>query len=252
MQYTKVRFAFNFATEWQRDVFLQGLADIGFESFEGDAAYVPSHLFNEDALRSYAQTDSQTIVGIDACDDTNWNAQWELEHGPVQLPYGIIIQPDGAFGAGDHATTSMLLNAIARERESMHGARVLDMGCGTGVLAIMAAKADAKEVIAIDIDERAVRSTIANATLNNVRLTAMQGDEPPQGMFNYIFANIHRNVITTFMHSFAERLTNGGKLFTSGFFEKDIPLIEECARKHGLTTIETTSDNQWISLIFRK
>ena len=102
MQYIEVLFGFDFQEEYQRDLFVQGLADLGFESFTDDAAYIPANLFDEQALRAYASENSQTIRSISEVPDQNWNATWEAEHPIQELPLGVRITPHCAFGAGYH------------------------------------------------------------------------------------------------------------------------------------------------------
>ena len=112
MQYIEVLFDFDFQEEYQRDLFVQGLADLGFESFTDDAAYLPANLFDEQALRAYASENSQTIRSISEVPDQNWNAAWEAEHPVQELPLGVCITPHCAFGAGYHETTSMMIDAL--------------------------------------------------------------------------------------------------------------------------------------------
>ncbi len=252
MQYTEVTFRFSFSEPWQQDVFIQGLADMGFESFEGDTAYISTTLFRLPLLQQYVTDNGQEIVSVKQCTDTNWNAAWEAEHGIVQLPYNIVIHPQGAFGAGDHATTSMMLDAIAAEGAEIVGKQVLDMGCGTGVLGIMAAKQGAAYVIAVDIDERAVASTKANAALNNTKIDAIQGAALPAGLFHYILANIHRNILLSLLPSFYTSLHHGGKLMLSGFYENDINTLVDTAEKNGFCHIGTRSTGEWRMITLQK
>lgn len=245
MRYTEVQFRYNFAEDYMLDLFQQQLADTGFESFSEDKAYIQSSLYDAAEVARIAAEAGQIIAGVRVCADENWNEVWEAEHGQVQLPYGIRITPHGAFGAGDHTTTAMMLNAIAREGERMRGARVLDMGCGSGVLGIMAAKQGAGHVTSIDIDERAVRSTEDNAAKNGVLLHAVQGDSVPEGIFDYIFANIHRNILLAMLPDFGKRLSKGGKVMMSGFYEEDVAPLEAKAREAGLTLCRIDSDGEW-------
>ena len=245
MTYTAVTFRFSFTHPWQQDLFIQGLADMGFDSFDDDKAYIPAHLLNEPALRAYSSAHGQTIAAISQCDDANWNEQWETEHGIVALPHGIIIHPDGAFGAGDHATTAMMLDAMADMPDTIQGKNVLDMGCGTGVLGIMAAKLGAAKVTMVDIDERAVKSAAANAELNNVVIETIHGSTPPDAIFDVILANIHRNIIISLMPRFRSSLSPHGRLLLSGFYENDINAILNAAAEEGLTHYLTHSSGEW-------
>ena len=211
MKYSVAHFQTTFAEQWQADIFAQALCDIGFDTIddtplpctaseEQDAsrrcglqaapadncqivnsqivkslsAYIPTTQLDLPALHSLvAQTEGVSLLSVEDCPDENWNAVWESEHPAEQLPMGVVIVPHCAFGAGHHETTGMLIDALM-ERD-WTGCRVLDNGCGTGVLGIFAAKRGAESVLAIDIDDKSVENTRENAARNSVAIEVQQG-----------------------------------------------------------------------------
>ena len=250
MQYIEVIFDYDFEQDYLLDLFVQGLGDLGFESFTDDVAYIPASLFNEQALRTYADEFGQKIRAISTIADQNWNAAWEAEHPVQELPLGIRITPHCAFGAGYHETTSMMTDALLTR--NLSGQTVLDMGCGTGVLAIFAAKLGARRVVAVDIDDKSVVNAQENAAANNVTLDIRLGSTPPDEPFDLILANIHRNVLIAQMPDYARILNESGELWLSGFYEADIePLIHEAA-KYGLTLAAKQERGEWRWLAFQK
>ena len=178
MRYVEVKFDYSFGEEYLLDLFVQGLADMGFESFTDDAAYIPAQQFDEQALRAYAEENGQKIRSVTTVEDQNWNAVWEAEHPVQELPLGVRITPHCAFGAGYHETTAMMIDALIGR--DLTGQTVLDMGCGTGVLGIFAKKRGARSVVAMDIDDKSVANTQENAADNGVTLDVRLGDTPPE------------------------------------------------------------------------
>lgn len=251
MQYSVVRLAYSFAEEWEQDLLEQALCDIGFEVFDGENAYIQTTVLEEnlDALEALiADTEGVELQGIEPCEDINWNAQWEAEHEIVELPLGVRITPHCAFGAGHHETTSMMIEALIEAQESSWFEQeryVLDMGCGTGVLGIMAKKCGATHVVAVDIDDKSVANTIENAQANEVELDVRLGSTPPDGTYDLILANIHRNILVEHMPAYAQNLTMGGELWLSGFYDEDIPHLQQAAESTGLQHIETKERGDW-------
>ena len=251
MQYSVVRLAYSFAEEWEQDLLEQALCDIGFEVFDGENAYIQTTVLEEnlDALEALiADTVGVELQGIELCEDINWNAQWEAEHEIVNLPLGVRITPHCAFGAGHHETTSMMIEALIEAQESgwfEQERYVLDMGCGTGVLGIMAKKCGATHVVAVDIDDKSVANTIENAQANEVELDVRLGSTPPDGTYDLILANIHRNILVEHMPAYAQNLTMGGELWLSGFYAEDIPHLQQAAKSTGLQHIETKERGDW-------
>lgn len=261
-----------------RDILSQALAEIGFESFEetgsGIKAYVPSHLFNEDAVVSLNAEYISIFTfqyHLQHIPSTNWNAVWESNFDPVivnkdcvvradfhelvdTFKYDLVINPKMSFGTGHHETTSLMLQWVL-EMERPLG-KVLDMGCGTGVLAIMASKLDATSAIAVDIDAQCIENTNENIIRNNVQgILAFKGElEHLAGKtFNLIMANINRNVLISHLPTYASCLNAGGHLLMSGFYDgKDLEVIKMEAKKNGLVFKGNKVKNNWTAAYFIK
>ena len=251
MQYSVVHLTYSFAEEWEQDLLEQALCDIGFEVFDGADAYIQTAVLeeNQEALQALiADTEGVALLGIEACEDINWNAAWEAEHEIVELPMGVRITPHCAFGAGHHETTSMMIEALLEAKEQgffLTERHVLDMGCGTGVLGIMAKKCGATSVVAVDIDDKSVANTLENAEANNVTIDVRLGSTPPDGAYDLILANIHRNILVEHMPAYAKSLQQGGELWLSGFYAEDIPHLQQAAEAAGLQHIETKERGDW-------
>jgi ribosomal protein L11 methyltransferase len=197
----------------------------------------------------------------------NWNALWESNFEPVDVdgrvmiraPFHapsptaeveVVIMPKMSFGTGHHATTKMMVQMIlasdVREREG------LDMGCGTGVLGIMAKKCGAERVVAVDIDDKSVNNSLENAQTNDVELDVRLGSTPPDGEYDLILANIHRNILIEHMPAYAKNLKEDGELWLSGFYKEDIAYLTQAAEKEGLIHTETKCHNEWQWLRMKK
>lgn len=240
----------HFAEEWQADVFAQALFDLGFDTIDGDKAYIPTALLNaqRQALDTLIDsTEGVTLTRLEACPDENWNAAWEAEHPVQELPLGVKIVPHCAFGAGHHETTSMMIEALLET--DLQGLNVLDHGTGTGVLAIFAKRRGAGHVLAVDIDEKSVENARENATLNGVEIDVRLGSTvPEEGLFDLIMANIHRNVLLANMPAYAAHLNQGGQVWLSGFYETDCDALRQAAEENGLevTALRATGEWQWM------
>ena len=250
MKYHVLHIKTNFAEEWQHDVFDQHLFDLGVETIDGSDYYIQSEVLkeNKSALTEYLSTFNFQFL-IEECPDENWNAVWESEHPMQELPLGVKIIPHCAFGAGHHETTSMLINTLVLSDLSKKN--VLDHGTGTGVLAIFAKRLGAKYVLAIDIDDKSVENAKENAALNGEDIDVKLGTKP-EGSFDLILANIHRNILIENMPAYATCLVEGGELWLSGFYETDCPAIITCAEENGLHLLATHTNGDWRSLQFRK
>lgn len=251
MQFSVVHLSYSFAEEWEQALLEQALCDIGFEVFDGADAYIQTRVLeeNKEALHALiADTDGVEIVHIEQCEDVNWNAQWEAEHEIVELPLGVRITPHCAFGAGHHETTSLMIEALLEAMEThilTQQSSVLDMGCGTGVLGIMAKKCGVAHVLAVDIDDKSVANALENAADNDVHIEVLLGSTPPVGEYHLILANIHRNILIEQMPLYATYLRADGELWLSGFFAEDIPHLVAAAKAVGLQHTETRSRNEW-------
>ncbi|MCI6323950.1 MAG: 50S ribosomal protein L11 methyltransferase [Bacteroidales bacterium] len=270
MQYSVAHFQTSFAEQWQADIFAQALCDIGFDTIDGSDAYIPTAHLDIPALQALvAQTEGVSLLSVEECPDENWNAVWESEHAAEQLPMDVVIIPHCAFGAGHHETTGMMIDALM-ERD-LSGCRVLDNGCGTGVLGIFAAKRGADSVLAIDIDDKSVENTRENAARNGVEIETKQGTletltddwgrpdsvagensqfvncqivqyTPP---FDLILSNIHRNILLSQLPLYA-RLTK--EVWLSGFYEDDAPALIAAAEEVGFRVAKLSTRNNWCML----
>jgi ribosomal protein L11 methyltransferase len=160
----------------------------------------------------------------------------------------VRITPHCAFGAGHHDTTSMMIAALIEAKEQGYFAQerhILDMGCGTGVLGIMAKKCGATNVVAVDIDDKSVANSLENAEANQVEMDVRLGSTPPDGEYDLILANIHRNILIEHMPAYAASLKSDGQLWLSGFYENDIEYLVAAAETVGLKHTETRNTNEW-------
>ena len=256
------------------DLLAAFLGDIGFESFvpddKGLIAYIKDDLYDDKAVKEIlsdfpVQTEfeysSEEIKGED------WNSEWEKNYfQPILIDnlvvvhssfhknvptanFDIIIDPKMAFGTGHHSTTSQMMRHILDT--DMKDKSVIDMGTGTGILAILAKMRGAGEVTGIEIDPFAWQNAVENVRLNNVEVNMLCGDASlletlsPADIF---LANINRNIITADIHSYASRLKPGGEMYLSGFYEQDIPIVVEAAAPYGLIHNKTFKDKDWVAI----
>ena len=256
------------------EILIAELGYTGFESFveneDGVTAYIQkeewydSILEDIQILKSNEFTISYTFEDIE---QVNWNAEWEKNFNPIivddqcsvrapfhdkpDTKYDIVIEPKMSFGTGHHETTHMMIQHILKN--DMNGKSVLDMGCGTGVLAILAAMKGAKLVEAIDIDNWCYINSLENVERNGaLDITVLEGDASvlENKTFDIIIANINRNILLKDMKTYKSCLNKGGNLFLSGFYDNDIPLITEEANKLNLTLKHQIERNNWVSLHF--
>ena len=267
-----------------RELLADSAGEVGFESFEdaddGLMGYVPCNLLDEEALKQqladFPISDAEIRYEIHEADDQDWNETWEQEgfnpiiidercviydarkQGTTPLcshiaPLCIGIEARMAFGTGTHETTRMVVRQLLDT--DMQGKRVLDCGCGTGILAIVAAKQGAAEVVAYDIDEWSVENARHNAALNGAEhINVLHGDASVlshvSGVFDVVVANINRNILLADLPQFAAVMATGGTLILSGFYEEDIPMLVNKAAHCGLQVAGTTIDSQWACVKF--
>ncbi|MDD2997167.1 MAG: 50S ribosomal protein L11 methyltransferase [Paludibacter sp.] len=272
MNFIQVNFSFDTFEEFMADILAAELAEIGFDSFvpceNGMLAFIPETKFNENSLKDAIDNYPLEVAisyEIVTVASKNWNEEWEKHYfEPIVIgeecvihssfhkdipvaKYDIIIDPKMAFGTGHHETTSLVIGEILKM--DLTNKKVLDMGCGTAVLAILAAMRGATELLAIDIDSWCTENSLENIALNKVSGIEVKlgGAELLVGLdFDIILANINRNILLADMEKYAACLTTGGELYMSGFYKADIPVIEAEANRNGLELIDFKEKNNWV------
>ena len=278
--YREVKIKFTPCNEMITDIAASLLADVGYESFvaEGNVltAYIPAGKFDREVTQAVFDAFPVGDVGIEFDDffieGRDWNSEWEKNYfKPIvvgeecvihstfhvdipQCRYDIVIDPKMAFGTGHHSTTSLIIRRLLDM--DVAGKYVMDMGTGTGILAILAAMRGAAKVDAVEIDEFAHANALENVALNNhAEISIALGDAsclPKEASYDLFVANINRNVITADMCSYARALRSGGDMLLSGFYVEDIGTVEAAASAHGLDTVGYTEDKGWVCLHLRK
>ncbi len=283
MDYIAVHIKIEPFSEEQAEIVEAEIADLGFDSFTVEDpflnAYIPKEQFSEPMLKTmlsaFDGADFRLSHTVELVREQNWNAVWESDFEPVvvggevtvkaiyhkDLPktrYNIVIDPQMSFGSGHHQTTSMMVEQLLEDRKILKGKAVLDMGTGTGILAIVAAKLGASvPVHAVDIDPRCVRSAQANARRNRIphKIITVLGDASVliRGQYDWILANINRNILLADMASYVRALKpQGGRILLSGFYNEDIPMLLEKAASQGLREVSRRSRDDWALLVLEK
>jgi ribosomal protein L11 methyltransferase len=282
MNYLSVRFRLDSYNEENAEILVALTEEMGFESYEyADeflTAYIKEDLFNEDELNEILPSKEggfsfNVSYTFEKVKNENWNKIWESNFQPIviddlctvkasfheglpETKYTITIDPKMAFGTGHHQTTSLMMRALLKE--DLTGRSVLDMGCGTGILAILAAlKGGATRIVAIDIDPTATESAIENSNANRVgdEIEILTGDASllaSQEKFDLILANINRNIILDDIQKYSSVMKNQGVLHLSGFFAEDVDLIEVGAKAAGFEKVSVTIDNRWAQVKMKK
>jgi ribosomal protein L11 methyltransferase len=260
------------------EILMAEIADAGFDTFmeteKGFEAYVEKENFDADRLEEIKQkykAVNPLLFFWDKIQKQNWNEQWEKSLEPIivddrclirasfhkiekKYPYEIIITPKMSFGTGHHQTTYLMIKAQLDLDHS--GKRVMDAGCGTAILSIMAAKRKAKEIVAFDIDEWSVingKENIENNGCQNIQL--LQGkisDLKLTGEFDIILANINKNVLLSEINIYSSFMKKGAHLLLSGFYTKDIDDLKTEATRYGLTEISRDEKEEWANLLLQK
>ncbi len=260
-----------------REVLTAYLAGIGYESFvdtdNGLQVYIQEGEFDENSLKetvSEVEAFCKVSYEVKHHEKQNWNAQWESSFEPVEVKdvcrirapfhesrsgfaHEIIIEPKMSFGTGHHETTKTIIDAMSEL--DFQDKTVLDMGTGTGVLAIYAEKLGAKALVAIDIEDWAYENTIENVEVNNChRIEARLGGKEqikPEEKFDIVIANINRNILLEDMHAYADTMNAGSVLLLSGFYALDISVLTEKASEFGLAPFMEKQENSWTVLGFK-
>ena len=278
MKYFEVTFTTSPCNEIVNDVVSAMAGEIGFESFveweNGVQAYIQQTLFDEEALKSmvadFPLPDTKIEYTVVEAEDKDWNEEWEknffqpivigdrccihstFHKDTPQTEYEILINPQMAFGTGHHETTSSIISELLEA--DLQGKSVLDMGCGTSILAILASMRGANPITAIDIDDWCVNNSRDNIALNGINnitvewgdANLLKGREP----FDVIIANINRNILLADMAQYAACMHAGSELFMSGFYVQDIPVIQEKAESLGMEFIHHREKNNWAAVKF--
>ena len=278
MKYFEFTFTTLPCTDTVNDILAAFLGEAGFESFVecegGLTAYIQQALYDESTVKSaiadFPLPDTKITYTYTEAEDKDWNEEWEKNffqpivigdrcvihstfHQDVpQAEYDIVINPQMAFGTGHHETTSLIISELLES--DLKGKSLLDMGCGTSILAILARMRGAQPCTAIDIDEWCVRNSIENIELNQVDdIAVSQGDASSLnglGPFDVIIANINRNILLNDMKQYVARMQPGSELLMSGFYVDDIPVIRAEAEKNGLKFVNQKEKNRWAAVKF--
>jgi ribosomal protein L11 methyltransferase len=277
MDYIESHFLVSNPLEWN-DILVAELAEAGYESFEslpeGLKGWIPAALFNKETVEAIL-TKYRDAVDVTwqwgEIIPVNWNEEWEKNYPPVligdqciirapfhekqgNMSFDIVIEPKMSFGTAHHETTRMMIEWLLKM--DLREKAVLDMGCGTGILAILAALKGASPVTAIDNYIWAYTNTIENADRNGVsQIKAIHGDvtvlEDLNETFDLLVANINRNVLLEDMQAYRQKLKTGGCLLVSGFFTEDEPVLDAEAQKRGLTKSGSRVLGQWSSVCYQ-
>ena len=277
--YYLVRINLNPCVEEECDIVAALLADVGFESFvpdeKGVSAYIRKELFDKpatsSALAAYPFNGELQMEEAELIQGQDWNSEWEKHYfQPIvvgdrcvvhssfhkeypKAEYEIVVDPRMAFGTGHHETTSLMLERLLSY--PLEECKLLDMGTGTGILAILAAMRGAVHVVGVEIDEPAYLNAVDNAGINGVDLDLRLGGVETVtecAYFDYVLANINRNIIIADIDKYARSLRQGGIMTLSGFYDEDIPFVEEAGKKCGLTPVAFFEKRRWACLCLEK
>ena len=267
-----------------RELLSAAACEAGFEAFEdteaGVKGYVQRQLFDRDALDSsiadYMPDGVKVGYSVDEVPDQDWNQDWEdggfepigvsdslviydAKHTDRSMfsdgdgVMRIFIEARNAFGTGAHQTTRMILRRLLGM--DIHGKSVLDCGCGTGILGIVASRLGAGRVLGYDIDEWSADNAMHNAKLNGVgNMSVLLGDASVLAdvdeKFDVVIANINRNILLNDMAAFRGKMADGARLILSGFYESDVPMLEKAAAEQGLSLKDVVTDEEWACALF--
>jgi ribosomal protein L11 methyltransferase len=271
MDFIQVNFNIEPYEEYIADVLAAELGELGYDTFvpteNGLEAFIASDVFIDSELKNLLANfvfETSIDYKVTKIESKNWNEEWEKHYfEPIiidnecvihssfhknipEAKYDIVIDPKMSFGTGHHETTSLVIGELLKM--DLVGKKVLDMGCGTSVLAILAAMRGATDLLAIDIDSWCVENSVENIALNKISgINIKQGGAEllANQHFDIILANINRNILLADMEHYAACLSTNGQLYMSGFYSEDIPLIEAEANRNGLNLISSKLKNNW-------
>lgn len=277
-EYIEVSVKLDPFSEEMAEILTAELSELPFDSFVTEEPYLKCYIQKE----AYKSSDVKVVLsGYPAAADfsavlvqgQNWNRLWEQEFQPIVVDgkvtvkapfnadvprtrFNIWIDPRMAFGTGYHHTTFMMMQRMLALEEFIRDRSVVDMGCGTAILAILAAKMRARKVFAVDIDAVAARSAWGNCRWNKVgtRVETACGDASllQMGTYDVVLANIHRNIILQDLPTYCRSLRKGGHMLLSGFYEADVPAIRQAAEALGLVFAGQSARDDWACVEFRK
>ena len=277
MNYQEYNFSIQGTEDFHQDLLINSLSGIGFDTFEdlesGFKAYIPDGKDIGRQLKEIASLYSGMFTfsfEVNSIPHQNWNEVWESNFQPLlvkdrcyiratfheprpEYEFEIIIDPKMAFGTGHHQTTALMMELMMET--DFRNKKVLDMGCGTGILAILASHLGAEEITAIDYDQICFESTVENSSLNkvdNIRPLCGSKEVIPEASFDIILANINRNILLDQIDRYAEVLSPGGVIFFSGFYENpDLNIIINKSNTYCLKYISHKKQNNWVAAIFQ-
>ena len=280
-EYIEVAIKITPFSEENAEIVTAEICDLPFESFSNEdpylKCYIQKELYNAHELKIVMSAlegmEFSTEINATLVPAVNWNAKWESEFTPIVVDgkctikasfhkglkrtrYNITIDPKMAFGTGHHQTTYMMCRALLNNEESVRGKVVMDMGCGTAVLAILAAKMKASKVYGIDIDAVAAISAYDNAKMNRVGkiMETYCGDASllQMGTYDLLLANINRNILLQDIPTYSRSLRHGGLLMVSGFYTDDMPMLLAAAENASLEYVSDDSIDNWCCITFKK
>ncbi len=257
------------------EILIAELGYAGFESFveteEGVTAYIQKEEWSPSILEEINILDSDEFkieFTFSEIEQINWNSEWEKNFDPIEVDgkctvrapfhpnknfeYEIVIEPKMSFGTGHHETTFMMLQFILEN--NFEEKSVLDMGCGTAVLAILAEMRGASNLDAIDIDEWCFENSLENIQRNDCKnISVYLGDASllDGKKYDVVIANINRNILLNDMEAYRKCLAKDGELYLSGFYKEDLPIITEACNNLGFTFVENKEKNKWVAAKFK-